>query len=308
MVRKLFSKMRARPGALFLTLAIGAGLWWPALRIANARSGDSISEYQQMLIWTGDYDGIVDGVLGAGTKRAIIGFQKRANHSASGTLTTAEATLLIQTGSANKKAVGFERVDDHITGISVGMPLKLVSGPTKKTWGQNWSASDDSINIDTFRYSGVTIQQICNRLFNYRGRNVTYFKRTDDLCIVAGEDRDNSSIYIRAVVQGTNEIGSVHDIRGISVRLVGEASERLHAIPIAMSSTFSVISIGEKPSVANNPPKDLLKTPTSELKQIGPTDVRTPRTCFNGLGDCPPSASVCLKDPDKCPTALPGNK
>jgi Putative peptidoglycan binding domain len=300
--------MCARPGPLFLAVAIGAMLWWPAPRIANARGDDGIREYQEMLIWTGDYDGLVDGVLGEGTKQAIIGFQRRAKHPASGTLTAAEAALLIQTGSANKKAVGFERVDDHLTGVSVGMPLKLVSGPIKKVWGQNWSASDDNINIDTFRYSGVTIQQICNRLFNYRGRNVTYFKLTDDLCIVAGLDRDSSSVYIRAVVQNTNEIGSVHDIRGFSVRLVGEASERLHVIPIAMSSTFSVISIGEKPSVASGPAKDLLKTPTSELQQVGPTDARTTGTCFNGLGDCPPSASVCFKDPDKCPTALPGNK
>jgi peptidoglycan hydrolase-like protein with peptidoglycan-binding domain len=282
--------------------------WWPGLRVANAIGDDGVRAFQEMLIWTGDYDGLTDGVLGADTKQAIKEFQKRSNHAASGTLTSAEAALLMQTGSANKSAIGFKRVDDPLTGVSVGMPLKLVSGPIKKAWGQNWSASDDRINIDTFRYSGVTIQQICNRLFNFRGRKVSYFKLTENSCIVAGDDRDESSIYVRALVRETNEIRNVSEIRGFSVRLVGESRERLRPVTIAMSSTFSLIPLGDKPAVASNPPKDLLKTSTSDLKDVNPAEPRAPRACFNGLGDCAPSASVCFKDPDKCPAALPGNK
>jgi hypothetical protein len=174
--------------------------------------------------------------------------------------------------------------------------------------GKIGSASDDNINIDTFRYSGVTIQQICNRLYNYRGRDVTYFKLANDWCIVAGLDRDGSSIYVRAVAQSLNEVGSVGEIRGVSVRLAGDAKERFRALPIAMSPTFSLIPIGGKALGASGPPKDLLKTPTSELKQVVPTELHIPRTCFNGLGNCPPSASACFDNPEKCPAALPGNK
>jgi peptidoglycan hydrolase-like protein with peptidoglycan-binding domain len=297
--------MRTRVGPLLVALFVGASSSGSG---TFAASDDKVREYQEMLIWTGDYDGFVDGVLGDGTRQAIMGFQQRSKHPASGRITADEAALLIRNGSVKKKAAGFERVDDRVTGVSVGMPLTLVSGPTKKPWGQSWSDPSDNVDIDTFRYYGVTIQQICNRLHNYKDRNVTYFKLAGNWCIVAGTDRDGSSIYVRAVLQGSNEIGSVHEIRGFSVRLAGEAKERLKSIPIAMSSTFSLIPVGDRPPAVTAPPKDLLKTPTSELRQTSPTEAPIQRTCFNGLGDCPPSASVCFTNPEKCPAALPGNK
>jgi hypothetical protein len=274
---------------------------------AYSRSENDTREQQEMLIWTGDYDGVVDGVLGAGTKQAIKAFQKRIDHPVSGTLTQAEAALLRDMGGAKKRAVRFERVDDHVTGVSVSMPLKLLSGPIKKTWGQNWSASDDSIDIDTFRYSGATIQQVCNRLHNFRGREIAYFRIADDWCVISGVDRDSSLIYVRAAAQNTKEIGTVPEIRGFSVRLAGEAREQLRSLPVAMSSTFKLIQIGQ-PSISNSPPQDLLKTPTKELKEINPAEVRGSGKCFNGLGDCPPSASVCLRDTEHCAASLPGNK
>ena len=53
-------------------------------------------------------------------------------------LTQSRISITSKNGRGQKNvAVGFDRVDDHVTGVSVAMPLKLISGPIKKTWGQN---------------------------------------------------------------------------------------------------------------------------------------------------------------------------
>jgi Putative peptidoglycan binding domain len=305
-MKKVFTARHRSPVAvLLLTVAM---LCSQRFQAAYARSDADVREIQDMLVWTGDYGGIVDGVIGTGTEEAIKAFQKRINHPVSGALTTAETGRLREAGTAKKRAVGFQQVDDHVAGVSVGMPLKLLAGPVKKTWGQNWSAADDSINIDTFRYAGVTIQEVCNRLYNFRNRKIISFKVADDRCVLSGVDRDNSLVYVQALEQSPYKSGAFAEIRGFSVRLSGDAREQLRSLPAAMSSTFDLIKVGETLSTAAGPPKDLLKTPTKELKANDTSYVRSSGQCFNGLGDCPPSAAICLKDPEHCPAALPGNR
>ena len=285
----------------------GAVLIWLGIGVADAQPTARIREYQDMLIWTGDYDGMIDGTAGSGTSQAIKSFQKRLGHQPSGELTGSELALLRKTGKDNKALVGFAQVDDHVTGVSVGMPLKLVSGPIKKRWGQSWSAADDSIDVDTFRYNGETLQQVCNRITHFRGRQVSYSRTTDNWCVIGGTDSDGAAIYVRAVAQNSNEKGALPEIRGFSVRIVADAADRLASVPIAMSSSFSLTGLGPKITSPNRPP-DLLKTPTAEIKT--PKSFEPPEAikCFNGLGNCAPSLSDCLKDPNKCIADLPGEK
>jgi peptidoglycan hydrolase-like protein with peptidoglycan-binding domain len=129
---------------LVITLAscvvAGSALCEPEIRIR---------EYQEMLIWTGDYDGMVDGQLGAGTTQAIRKFQVRIGHSPTGTLGPQELLRLRREGAAQKQKVGFSQVKDKNAGVSVGIPQTIVSRQMKKSWGSNWSAQDDRVNIDT---------------------------------------------------------------------------------------------------------------------------------------------------------------
>jgi peptidoglycan hydrolase-like protein with peptidoglycan-binding domain len=271
---------------------------------AVSQSTKQIRENQEMLIWTGDYNGVVDGLLGNDTKQAVKTFQKRLGHIETGELTGIETTLLRKQGREAKLAVGFDRVDDTLTGVSVGMPLKLVSGPKKMTYGQNWSAPDDSINIDTFRYSGVTLRQVFNRLMGFHDRRVDYFRLTDEWFVVSGIDRDNAEIYVRAAEKKATEKGDLPEIRGFSLRLVGR-KDQLKGLTTAMSSSFALIPVGQKPA---GPPQDLLRTTTEELlkgKNASP-GVTSSTGCFNGLGNCPPSVNSCLNGSSECPPSLKG--
>jgi peptidoglycan hydrolase-like protein with peptidoglycan-binding domain len=283
-------------GVIILLVGVGAAL---------SLTSKQVSDYQEMLIWTGDYGGTVDGVQGVDTQQAIKKFQKRIGHTETGELTADEAALLRKQGQAKEIATGFARVDDGVTGVSVGMPLKLISGPAKETYGQNWAAPDDSINIDTFRYSGVTLRQIFNRLMSVRERQITYFKFVDGWCVVSGIDRDNALFYVRAVEQDSTEKGALPEIRGFSVRLTGQRKDELQGLPFAMSSTFTLTPLGQKPSEPVGPPQDLLRSSPQELKEKNTiSGVRGSGACFNGLGNCPPSVSPCLKGSGECPASL----
>jgi hypothetical protein len=97
------------------------------------------------------------------------------------------------------------------------------------------------------------------------------------------------------------------EIRGFSVRLAGKNPNELQTIPIAMSSTFSLIPIGAPPSASAGPPKDLLRTPPEQLKEKhNVSDELRPGICLNGLGNCAPNPSACLKGLEECPASLSG--
>jgi peptidoglycan hydrolase-like protein with peptidoglycan-binding domain len=261
-----------------------------------------------MLIWTGDYDGIVDGVEGEETRHAVKGFQRQLGHPETAKLTEQEVSLLRKRGLKTKQAVGFKEVDDPITGVSVGMPLNLVSAPVKKIWGQNWSAPADRINIDTFRYTDVTLQEVFNKLMTFRHRRIDYFRFKESWFVVSGTDRDGSAIYVRAVEQKSSGPGVLPEIRGFSVRIEAASRNELQRIPIAMSSTFNIIPIGGKINASAGPSNDLLRTPTRVLneKQLYRASQEGPRVCLNGLGNCPPQITPCLKGSGECPASLSG--
>ena len=64
-------------------VAIGFGL---SVGAASAQ-GFGTSQLQEMLVWTGDYDGMIDGQFGDGTRQAIRSFQSRMGHAPTGSLT-----------------------------------------------------------------------------------------------------------------------------------------------------------------------------------------------------------------------------
>jgi hypothetical protein len=283
-----------------LVFVFGTGL-------AFSQTEKQIRGYQEMLIWTGDYDGLTDGVRGEGTNQAITRFQTRIEHAQTGQLTAVEVALLQKEGQKKKAAAGFEQVDDNVTGVSVGMPLKLISGPTKKSWGQNWASPDDSINVGTVRYIDVALPDIFNRLMNVKERQVTYFRlKEEEWCVVSGIDRDGAHIYVRMAERKSTGKGVLPEVRGFSLRLVGSARDEWKMLPAAMTSTFGLITVAPKLNVSE-PAQDLLKTPPQALKEGGAlSTAKGTGVCFNGLGDCPPSGSSCLKGTSECPPLLKG--
>ena len=248
---------------------------------ALAQSASKVQTYQEMLIWTGDYDGMIDGKLGAGTSQAIKKFQERNGHDPSGDLTDQEVALLVQQGRSRKQAAGFGQYRDIEVGVTVGIPSKLVASPTKGKWGTSWLAIDDRINIDTLHVTGMTLRELFDKLSGFRNRRVKYSVFKGDWFVISGLDVDDAVVYVRAAADPGRD-----DVRGFSVRITKKWRDELEHIPIAMSSSFRTFSPAladdEKPQPSRPPSQLHTNPPPREVAQ--PANISK---CFNGLGDCP---------------------
>ena len=96
-------------------------------RAENSWSRDEKILMQSYLIWTGDYEGALDGAYGPGTRRSIRLFQDRNGFEATGVFTADQAALLTRKYTDAMARLGAENTRDLDAGIEVLMPLKLVA-------------------------------------------------------------------------------------------------------------------------------------------------------------------------------------
>jgi hypothetical protein len=83
------------------------------------------AKIQEMLIWTGDYDGLVTGEVDSYTRSAVRSYLSRHGSRFSDTLTEPELNTLIREGEAARIRAGFTVLTDTRTGVAVGIPQAL---------------------------------------------------------------------------------------------------------------------------------------------------------------------------------------
>jgi peptidoglycan hydrolase-like protein with peptidoglycan-binding domain len=260
----------------------------PAL--GQAQTTDEIRQQQEMLIWTTDYEGLIDGIAGPETIKAINKFQGRMGYPVTGRLASDEAAKLIKLGTSKKDLAGFKETTDEVAGVSIGIPLQLVSAPERTTWGKNWYGKKAGLAIDTLRFREVTLDDLYNRLRSINNRTIAYERKTNTWFVIAAFERD-AAVYVRAdVVTPPNQQS---EIRGFSIWMSKDRPPEYEALPPAMLSSFrsttnAAIAKRDPPTrppgvlpplTRNDPPIELIPT-------AGPAP--TLETCFNGLGrNCP---------------------
>ena len=120
---------------------------------------------QEALIWTGFYEGPLDGELGAGSLAAIRRFQTVVGDPPTGALKDTEVTALLQQAQEQKARVGFTLLVDEGTGASMGFPTALVSNRQFVTNGTDFSAKDNGLIIGIRHYNcGSDIASVFNNL------------------------------------------------------------------------------------------------------------------------------------------------
>jgi peptidoglycan hydrolase-like protein with peptidoglycan-binding domain len=87
----------------------------------------AMSEHERMsiqadLIWTGDYNGIVDTDFGDNSVAAVKAFQKRNGGRETGLLNPDERAKLSESARAKRENAGWRMLDDRATGARVGVP------------------------------------------------------------------------------------------------------------------------------------------------------------------------------------------
>lgn len=269
-----------------------------ALTVANAEdwTDSEIRKLQEALIWTTDYDGLVDGKIGAGTREAITKFQEKIGHTPTGSLSSSEYRELLKVGTAKRTALGFAQYTDETAGVSVGIPHALVPNPTPTRLGTQWSNAQSDISINTLRLeSDITFLSLFNKLKTINRRKVTYERFVDDDWFVIAALEGDAAVYVKANLVTPPD--QKPEIRGFSVWMGKNRPSSYQAIPPAMLSSFrwstdkkndastttpiSGILAPVRPDkppvvVENPPPRPIVATGTPS----------SAKNCINGLGDC----------------------
>ena len=105
----------------------GTPLPVPGTAEAGALDAARLREAQRALAFDARYAGPLDGRMTAETRAAIAGWQADEGYAQTGILDAAALDRLLGPMRAAEAAMGFERIEDGVTGIAVDIPAALVA-------------------------------------------------------------------------------------------------------------------------------------------------------------------------------------
>ena len=82
---------------------------------------------QDALGWLDFYNGAVDGAFGKRTRDSIVAYQQSVSATADGVVSARQLEALKAAAQRARAAVDFALVDDRISGVRIGAPLKLLT-------------------------------------------------------------------------------------------------------------------------------------------------------------------------------------
>lgn len=147
-------------------------------------------DVQAGLILLGHYSGIVDGVFGKGTFRAITKFEKSRYERPDGILNARDLTALDEMAGRVYRDMGFKIVEDEEAHFRFPLPLILLSQKDQMSRGNYYSSPDEGISLETIRKSEKTesLRSLFARLSASSPESkVTYAKEGMDWFVVSGE-------------------------------------------------------------------------------------------------------------------------
>jgi hypothetical protein len=190
---------------------------------------------QSDLIWSGDYNGGVNGEFSDRAIAAVKAFQKKQKGKETGILTPEERAALSTAVKSQREQVGWKIVEDPVMpGVFLGIPGKLASQASRGKSGGRWSSSRGEVQIETFRESvadsslSASFEQQKKTPAN---RKTEYNVLRPDFYVLSGL-QGLKKFYVRAQLKDT-------DVRGITI-LYDQAMEGImEPVVVAMSSAFA---------------------------------------------------------------------
>ena len=216
--------LRAAAGAVFLSICQAGAVRAqapqqaapdPAFEAAK-RAFDALPEserraLQDALVWTGDFNAVVNGTFGRATRAAMVAFAKTSGLPPDGTLDDKGRDALKAAGAAVKTRVGFGPARDPRTGASFNLPLKILARRADTPSGSRWSAADNAVTLDTFQAKesdGDLQAWFDQRKESTPERKVTYKLLRPDFFVISGEAGKNTfyTRMARGVVNGAGAL------------------------------------------------------------------------------------------------------
>ncbi|MDF3814031.1 peptidoglycan-binding protein, partial [Rhodopseudomonas sp. BAL398] len=194
---------------------------------------------QSDLAWTGDYNGVIDGVVGSRTIAAIKSFQQERGATQTGVLNPKERELLADAAKKLQKNVGWKMLTDPVTGARLGLPARLVPKYAGDDHSATWRSATGTIAITLTRRQQAnpsTARLAAVERTNPPGRKVGYSLVKPDFFVLSGTE-GLKTFYIRGQTQGS-------EFRILTV-LYDQATEGVMApVVVAMSNAFDAFPTG----------------------------------------------------------------
>ena len=223
------------------------------------------------LVLVGTYDRLIDGVFGQGTFDAIVGYQKRSGFSPDGVLNDVERKALKRKADATWSQLGIEEVKDDEAGLTIFLPLNLMTkteslgsfmpDDLSAMAGNAYGAPDDQIGILTFRFaqSDVSFETLYAVMREpKKGFQPTYSAIKGDVFTVSGTDGGTGSFYARFYDNGADSSGYL--------LVWAERYNSVGGIIASLTASFSFPLEGEAPDTP--PPEDVVPDPESTSQTI----------------------------------------
>jgi peptidoglycan hydrolase-like protein with peptidoglycan-binding domain len=187
---------------------------------------------QSDLIWTGDYNGLINGEFSERLVEAVRAYQKRQKAKPTGIFNPQERAALRAAARPRQDEVGWRLTEDPATGARIGLPLKLATKREPGPTGTRWSSQQGQLQIETFRIdTGATLEGVFEQQKKSPPqRRVTYQVLRDGFFVVSGT-QGLKKFYVRGFAQDG-------EVRGITI-LYDQAEAIMDSMVVAMSNAFS---------------------------------------------------------------------
>jgi hypothetical protein len=106
------------------------------------------------LAWAGFYTGLITGEPGDKVTDAVKAYQKDSKLKDTGTLTPPDRMRLASLAKEKQEQVGWQMVEDPVTGGQVGLPTRQVPNSGSGRSGTRWFSAQGQIQVETFRLRG----------------------------------------------------------------------------------------------------------------------------------------------------------
>jgi hypothetical protein len=159
----------------------------------------NVLKMQEALVWTGYYEGPIDGSAGPGTQTAAKKFQHELGKPETGTLDDSQNAALAQRAQTTIQATGYRSIADSRAGIRIGIPFTLASQKKNVNAGTDYVSTDGRIQIGlrAFR-SGQDFVAVFNQLKDkFAGSTqLTYSRSRPNWFVLTGEST-TKKYYVR---------------------------------------------------------------------------------------------------------------
>ena len=224
---------------------------------------------QDLLMWSGDYDGMVDGVIGPRSLKAVETFQNRLGERADGVLTGDQFGHLADVATAARMQAGWHVFDDPDVGLRFGLPGAVVQWRGQNDLrGDIYSDEYGRFRVITFVFAdappaGLELLPVL-LVQNVSGVEQGYTRVRQDWMVTSG--RDPGEVYYAKAVWTNGEI------RGFIVWF-DRALKSTHARYVtAIANSLDVIPrLPRSGGAPNGPVQASAKMPETRAEARGPS-------------------------------------